>query len=128
MSILHIIMVSARLASPSKAVVARRLERGAPRIGLFEHREGGGGEGGGKGGGDVAPVVVLVVGRVMVARLEAARVEAVMVVVAMVWERDASARGRQRVWWGGGRRRRGRWRRGRRRRGRGGEREGVEGV
>jgi hypothetical protein len=123
-SILHIIMVSARLASPLKAVVARRLERGAPRIGLFEHREGGGG----KGGGDVAPVMVVVVGRVMVARLEAARVEAVMVVVAMVWERDASARGRQRVWWGGGRRRRGRWRRGRRRRGRGGEREGVEGV
>ena len=56
---------------------ARRLERGAPRIGLFEHREGGGG----KGGGDVAPVMVVVVGRVMVARLEAARVEAVMVVV-----------------------------------------------
>ncbi len=55
----------------------------------------------GKGGGDVAPVVVVVVGSVMVARLEAARVEAVMVVVAMVWERDASARGRQRVWWGG---------------------------
>ena len=42
---------SARLASPSKAVIARRLERGAPRLGLFEQREGGGGEGGGEGGG-----------------------------------------------------------------------------